>query len=236
MAIKTRSVEIQTEEGAMPAYIAEPGDAGPHPAVVVIMEAFGLVPHMEGVTRRIGEEGYVAIAPDFYYRELPENKVGYDELPKAIELMQKIDDSRFVADMRATLGFLHEQESVGASKVGVTGFCMGGRLSFLSACALPGQIAAAAPFYGGGITAHLSQSGEIRCPLQLFFGERDRFIPMDQVREIDAKLEELGVRYALDAYPGADHGFFCDERESYDPAAAADAWSKLKAFFAANLR
>jgi carboxymethylenebutenolidase len=233
--VRTETVEIRTGDGTMPAHQALPEEPGPHPAVIVIMEAFGLVPHIRGVTERIAAEGYVAIAPDYYYRQLPDNQVGYDELPKAIALMQKVNDERFLDDQRAVLGFLHGRSEVGDSKIGVTGFCMGGRLAFLSACSLPGELSAAAPFYGGGIAGHLGQAENIRCPLYLFFGDRDAFIPVEQVREIDAKLGSLGVSYTLKLYEGADHGFFCEARESHSPIASADAWDRLKSFLAENL-
>ena len=112
---------------------------------------------------------------------------------------------------------------------------MGGRLSFLSACALPDEFAASAPFYGGGIGALLDRADSIRCPLHLFFGQLDAFIPQEEVRRIEERLGELGLDYAIDNYPGANHGFCCEEREEYHAAAAEDAWSKLEAFFAKNL-
>jgi carboxymethylenebutenolidase len=220
----------------MPCYLAQPEGTGPFPAVVVIMEAFGLLPHIEQVAGRLAGEGYVALAPDFYYRELPDNKVGYDRLPEAIALMQKVDDGKFTQDMAAVLDFLAARDDVDASRVGVTGFCMGGRLSFLTACALPDRVAAAAPFYGGGIAGHLEQADAIACPLLLFFGEKDAFIPLDQVEQIEARLGELGKRSEVKVYSGAEHGFFCDERESHHPEAAADAWQRLRTFFAEHLR
>jgi carboxymethylenebutenolidase len=236
MAIRTSTVNISAADGMMPAYLAEPEGNGPFPAVIVIMEAFGLVPHIEEVARRLAEEGYVAMAPDIYYRELPTNKVGYDQLEQALGLMQKVDDDRFVLDMQATINTLKRQSNVNGDKIGVTGFCMGGRLTFLIACALSDQIAAAAPFYGGGITGHLSQADRITSPMYLFFGEADPYIPMDEVRQIDSRLKSLGKDYKLKSYPGADHGFFCNERASYNSAAAADAWEELKGLFAAHLR
>jgi carboxymethylenebutenolidase len=236
MPIETKTVQIQAADGTMSAHLALPSGGGPRPAVVVIMEAFGLVKHIREVADRLAGEGYVAIAPDFYYRDAPHNSFGYDELPKALGLMQKVNDERFVEDMRATVRQLRSLPEVGTSKLGVTGFCMGGRLTFLSACALPAEIAAAAPFYGGGIVGHLGQAGAIRCPLELFFGGKDPFIPMTQVEQIDAKLKELGKRYTLKTYPNANHGFFCNDRESYDAGAASDAWKELRSFFAANLR
>jgi len=234
--MRTSTIQIKTAEATMPAHLAEPEGPGPFPAVVVIMEAFGLVPQICDVANRLAGEGYVALAPDFYYRQLPDNKAGYDKLERAIALMQQVDDGKFVDDMRATLGYLKSRENVDGQKLGVTGFCMGGRLSFLTACALPDEIAASAPFYGGGIVNHLDQADRIHCPMSLFFGEQDPYIPMDQVRQIGAKLEQLGKSYQLKSYPGADHGFFCSERASYQEAAASDAWKTLLGFFAENLR
>jgi len=235
METRTQQAQVKTPDGTMPVYIAEPTAAGRHPAVIVVMEAFGLNKHIEDVTRRIAAEGYVALAPDVYYRSLPDNKVGYNELPKAIALMQKLDDKKLVADVGAALDFLAARPNVNAAKIGITGFCMGGRISFLVASELPDRIAAAAPFYGGGIAGLLGKADKIRAPLYLFFGDRDAFIPQDQVKAIDAKLRESGKRYKLENYAGADHGFFCNDRPSYNEKAASDAWTKLKAFFRENL-
>jgi carboxymethylenebutenolidase len=219
----------------MPAFLAAPTNTGRHPAVIVVMEAFGLNGHIEDVTRRIAAEGYVALAPDVYYRSLPDNKVGYNELPKAIGLMQKLEDGKIVSDIRAALDYLATRPDVSADKIGITGFCMGGRISFLVACELSDRIQAAAPFYGGGIAGLLGKADKIKAPLHLFFGERDAFIPQDQVKAIDAKLRELKKSYKLDNYAGADHGFFCNDRPSYNEKAASDAWTKLKAFFREHL-
>jgi hypothetical protein len=99
MEIRTTHERVTTPDGAMPVYLAEPTAPGRHPAVLVIMEAFGLNAHIEDVARRIAAEGYVALAPDVYWRQLPDNKVGYDELPKAIGLMQKVNDQKVVQDI-----------------------------------------------------------------------------------------------------------------------------------------
>src|SRR5690606_9481154 len=135
--IQKAMVEIKTPDGTMPAHWMRPDGAGPFPGVIVLMEAFGLVKHIEEVAERLAGEGYAVLAPDLYYRKLPDNKVGYDELPKAIELLQSIRDDAFVADMKAALAFMKDSGQVNADGIGMTGFCMGGRLTFLSACALP---------------------------------------------------------------------------------------------------
>ncbi len=237
MPVATQEISVSTPDGAMPVVLSEPGSPGRHPAVIVLMEAFGLVPHLRDVARRLAEEGYVAVVPDLYFRFGADRTARYDELPKAIGLMQKVRDENVVADLRALADTLAARPNVDGAKLGVTGFCMGGRLSMLAACALPERIRAAAPFYGGGIHALAPRFESIRCPLYLFWGERDAFIPQDQVRAVEARLKDLGKRFQSKVYTGAVHGFFCPDRaESYDAASAADAWTELKAFFVANLR
>lgn len=220
----------------MPAHLAEPQGPGPHPAVIVFMEAFGLTRHIEDVTDRIAGEGYVALAPDVYYRDLPNNKFGYDELGRAIQMMTKLDFERFVGDAAAALDFLAERDDVDARRIGVTGFCMGGNLAFRTACELPERVAAAVSFYGGGIDAIVDEAERLRAPLYLFFGGKDQFISAEQVRKIEQGLRRLGKQARSRTWPDADHGFFCDERESYHATAAEEAWRELLAFFATHLR
>ncbi len=219
----------------MPAHWVLPLGEGPFPAVVVLMEAFGLVRHIEEVAERLAGEGFAVLAPDLYYRQLPDNRVDYTQVPRAIELMQTIDDEAFIGDLRAALGFLADSGRVDTRRVAVTGFCMGGRLTFLAACGLAGQIAAAVPFYGGGIHRHLDQAATIACPLLLFFGDRDALISTEQVEAIDQRLRTLGKRYRIQRYPDADHGFFCNDRASYHPASATDAWRQLTEFLREQL-
>lgn len=233
--VRKQTVEIETQDGIMPAHWSLPAGDGPFPAVIVLIEAFGLVPHIEEVADRLAEEGYAALAPDVYYRSLPDNKVGYDELPKAIELMQAVKDDAFIEDMKSTIDFMEKSGKVKVGSLGVTGFCMGGRLSFLCACELPDKIAAAVSFYGGGIANHLGQAVNIECPMLLFFADQDGFIPLEQVEAVDKGLKELGKDYQIKRYAHADHGFFCNMRASYNEAAATDAWARLKSFLSSNL-
>ena len=233
--VQKQTVEIKTQDGTMPAHWSLPEGDGPFPAVIVLIEAFGLVPHIEEVADRLAAEGYASLAPDVYYRSLPDNKVGYDELPKAIKLMQAVKDDAFIEDMKSAIDFMDQTGKVKAGSLGVTGFCMGGRLAFLSACELPDKIAAAAPFYGGGIANHLEQASNIACPMLLFFADQDGFIPLDQVEAVDAGLKKLGKDYEIKRYADADHGFFCNTRASFNEAAAADSWGRLKSFFSSNL-
>jgi len=128
------------------------------------------------------------------------------------------------------------EPSVRADRIGVTGFCMGGRISFLTACLNP-AVKAAAPFYGGGIgAAALDNADKLQAPMLLFFGEVDPFIPIDEVERIKARLAQLKKTAETVLYPGAPHGFFCNERDSYRPDAAKYPWRRLLAFFAQHLK
>lgn len=232
MNIKSKTVSITTGDGAMPAHLATPEGAGPFPGVVVAMEAFGLNDHMKGVADRIAREGYVAIAPDFYYRA-DDRLADYDDLPKAIGLMSALTDDGILADVGAAIDELKGRTTVRSDRIGMTGFCMGGRMTFLAACHL--DLQAAAPFYGGGIGGLLDRADGISCPMVAFFGEKDGFIPLEEVESVKAKVAELGKPVEVVLYEGADHGFFCDERSSYDERAASDAWQRLLGLFRDHL-
>jgi carboxymethylenebutenolidase len=149
--------------------------------------------------------------------------------------MTSLSDDNIVADMRAAVAYLKGVDGIRADRIGITGFCMGGRISFLTACRLDG-LAAAAPFYGGGIGGLLELAGDIGSPMLLFFGDQDPFIPNEEVAKIRARLSELGKDAEVKVYAGAPHGFFCNERDSYRSDAADDAWRRLKDFFAKHLK
>ena len=234
MNVQTQSTEIPTRGGTLPVYLARPEGAAAAPAVLVIMEAFGLNDHIRDVARRIAAEGYVALAPDLYWRQGKARSVGYGELPAAIALMQSLKDDEVLADLGAAIAFLEKQPFVRADRIGITGFCMGGRISYLAACEVPEKIRAAVPFYGGGIA--VEKTAKLRAPVLAFFGDRDAFIPMETVDRLKEEAKRHGKPVEVVVYPGADHGFFCNERGSYEPRSAADAWERLKRFFATHLR
>jgi carboxymethylenebutenolidase len=234
METTSTTVRIAAADGSMGAHLARPTTAGRHPAVVVVMEAFGLNGHIKDVANRIAAEGYAVLAPDMYYRE-QNAVVGYDQLPEAIRLMTSLQDDKIVADMAALVNYLQSQEFVRGDRIGVTGFCMGGRITFLTACK-NAAIKAAAPFYGGGIGGLLDHAPKISCPMLLFYGDQDPFIPNDEVEKVRTTLNKLNKHAEVVVYPGAPHGFFCNERESYRPDAATDAWGRLKTFFATHLK
>jgi carboxymethylenebutenolidase len=233
MDVQTQMTEVPGAAGMMPCFVARPETEGRLPAVLVIQEAFGLNAHVKDVARRLAAEGYVTLAPDLYWRGGKGRTVGYDQIAEAIALMGTLNDAEVVADLRSAIAYLERQPFVRADRIGITGFCMGGRISYLAACELPDKIRAAAPFYGGGIP--VEKTPQLEAPVLAFFGEKDAFIPLDSVEALRAKLARERKQAEVIVYPGADHGFFCDERASYQREAANDAWKRLLEFFSAHL-
>jgi carboxymethylenebutenolidase len=239
MDVTNSTVQLNTSDGKMEAYVAQPKDGGTYPGIVVIQEAFGVNSHIKKVSERIAAEGYVAIAPDIFHREA-ERIIPYSEMPKAIATMQRVVDSKAMEDVGAAIAHLKSQSNVKSGSIGVIGFCMGGRLTYLAAAHHNKDVKCAVPFYGGGIPmgnpSPLSRTGEIKCPMYLFFGAKDQLIPLDQVNQIKAELTAKKVPFQMEIYPEPGHGFFCDDRGGYHQASAKDAWEKTKAFFAQHLK
>jgi len=239
MDVSGSMVQLNTPDGKMEAYVAQPKSGGPHPGVVVIQEAFGVNDHIKKVTERIAAEGDVAIAPDIFHREA-ERLIPYSDMKKAIATLQRVVDGKAMDDVGAAIAHLKSQSNVKSGSLGVTGFCMGGRLTYLAAAHHADDLKCAVPYYGGGIPmgnpSPLARTGEIKCPMYLFFGAKDQLIPTEHVGQIDAELTAKKVSYQLNIYPEAGHGFFCDDRGSYHEASAKDAWEKTKAFFAQHLK
>jgi len=245
MEIVTERVEIPLEGGGtMGGYLARPASGGPRPAVIVYMEIFGINSHIRDVTERVAREGYVALAPDYFHRTGPGIELGYDDagMAKGMALLGQLDAREMIADAQAAISFLRGRSDT-TDQVGCMGFCIGGHMTYLTAAET--DVAAAASFYGGGIAGDLGPGGapstlgrtaKISGRILCLFGNRDSLIPKEQIDAIRAALEEAGTRHEVVVYPGCDHGFFCDQRASYDEQAATDAWGRVKAFFAEALR
>ena len=232
MEIRTEMDSLPTADGLMPAYVCRPAGAGSHAAVIVVMEAFGLNAHIKDVAERIAREGYVTIAPDLFYR-FGSPIVPYEDVPRALGYIQKFDDAVLMAELGVVIQHLKGRPEVRSDRIGITGFCVGGRIAFLTACRHPAAIKVAVPFYGGGIaadtpTAPINLADRIQCPILCFFGETDKMIPMDQVRRVDETLKRLKKTAEVKVYKGAGHGFFCNVRASYDAGAAQNAWDIMR--------
>ncbi|MCC6640081.1 MAG: dienelactone hydrolase family protein [Deltaproteobacteria bacterium] len=245
MDIVTERVRIPISAGgAMDGYLARPKDGGPRPAVLVFMEIFGINPHIRDVTERVAREGYVALAPDYFHRTGPGAEYGYDEkgLAAGMKLLGALRADEMIADAKAALAFLRDRPDVRGDRIGTMGFCIGGHMAYLVACET--DVRATASFYGGGIAASQGPGGgtptvdrtsKIGGTVLLLFGGQDAMIPGAQIDAIRAALAKSGVRHHIEVYPQAGHGFFCNQRASYDEAAATDAWRRVKDLFAREL-
>ena len=246
MNITTESIQIPLEGGGMMGgYVARPDDREARPAILVFMEIFGINSHIRDVTERLAREGYVALAPDYFWRTGPGVEYGYDAegMERGMALLNALKADEMISDVDATIAWLEARTDVQSERIGAIGFCIGGQMAYLSACET--SVCCVASFYGGGIAAPAGPGGaestigrtaKIKGRILCLFGEKDGYIPADQVAAIMAALKDAGVNHETVVYPGADHGFFCDQRESYQPAAASDAWDRVKALFAAELR
>ncbi len=244
MDITTERVSIGLDGKTMSAYLARPKDETPRPAVIVYMEIFGVNSHIRDVADRVAREGYVALAPDFFHRTGPGVEYGYDEagMNSGIKLLMQLKASEIIADARAAQSFLKRKNFVKGDKLGAMGFCVGGHVTYLTACET--DIKAAASFYGGGIAGDKGFGGEpstigrtkgITGKIICLYGAKDAHIPMNQVDAVRAELEKQKIRNEVVVYQNADHGFFCDQRASYDKVSADDAWAKVKKLFAEEL-
>jgi carboxymethylenebutenolidase len=233
--IDTQTLKIPNGSLQIDSYLAIPRETGPYPAVIVWQEIFGVNAHIRDVTERIARLGYVAIAPAIYQRQAPGFEVGYS--PEAVELGRRYKTqttaAELLSDAQATIRFLNTLEHVRANQMASIGFCFGGHVAYLVAT-LP-AIAATAVFYGAGIATltpgggppTITRTSDIKGTLYGFFGNQDALIPNSEVEQICQALQGAAIRHRITQYP-AGHGFFCDQRDSYQPTAAADAWQQFQ--------
>ncbi|WP_315758095.1 MULTISPECIES: dienelactone hydrolase family protein [unclassified Bradyrhizobium] len=195
-------------------------------ALVVIQEIFGVNHHIRNVCDRLAAEGYVAIAPAIFDRVEPGFTSGYspDEIAVARKFVANPDWAAFLRDTQAAIDVV---KNVGP--VGIIGFCLGGSIAYAAATKLSG-LRAAVGYYGGAVARFADDKPTV--PTQLHFGEKDAGIPLSDVETIKAKRPDVEIFI----YPGAQHGFGCDERASYDQPSADLAWTRSLAFFAQHLR
>jgi carboxymethylenebutenolidase len=244
MKINTERVEIPLGAAGFGGYLARPEGGERLPAVIVYMEIFGINSHIRDVTERVAREGYVAIAPDYFHRTGPGVELGYDDagMAQGMKLLGGLQADEMIEDAAATVAYLRGRSDTQGDRIGAMGFCIGGHMTYLSACTT--DIQASASFYGGGIAAPqgpggaastVSRTPGIKGRILCLFGAKDALIPGDQVDSIRSALEQGGVRNEVVVYDGADHGFHCDQRATYDEAAAKDAWQRTLRLFGEEL-
>ncbi|HLK85429.1 MAG TPA: dienelactone hydrolase family protein [Candidatus Binataceae bacterium] len=224
MSVETKTVSVTAADGGVfSAYLALP-EAGRGPGLIVLQEIFGVNGYLREVAERYAEEGYVAIAPDLFWRIEPGIELGYSEaeIRAAFEFRRRFDPDQAIKDVADTVRGLRAMDECNG-RVGAVGFCLGGMLAYLTAARC--NIDAAVSYYGVGIEERLNEAGAIRCPIALHFGERDGLVPAAAREAIAAAFADR-EQVEIYLYPGADHAFSNSSRPSYDRFAASLAHSR----------
>lgn len=227
-----------TQQGQTPLSVARP-DGTPRAGVIVVQEAFGVTTHIEDVCERAAGAGYLAVAPHLFHRT-GDPALAYDDIAGLRPHMDALTAEGIGADLDACLAFL-TGAGIDARHTGITGFCMGGSVTFWAAATY--ELGAAVTFYGGGLGSArfgfpplLELGDKFRTPWLGLYGELDQSIPMDEVEELRKRADRAPVDTEIATFPNADHGFHCNDRPAvYNEAAAADAWSRTLAWFARYL-
>lgn len=213
----------------MQAYVAKP-ERSNGAGVIVLQEAFGVNAYIRDIADRFAKEGYIAIAPELFHRTAPAGfETPYTEMDRSH--MTALTDTGIVSDMRASYDFLAGE---GVQKIGVVGFCMGGRAAFLADATLP--VTAAVSFYGGGIAQTLlDKTKDLTAPILLLWGGKDAHILPEHRRAVADSLDKEGKFFVDVVFSDANHGFFCDHRASYSKEASEEAWPLVLQFLRTHL-
>ena len=229
---------IQVDGQDMDMYASVPSGSGPFSAIVVSQHGGGVDRFIQTICDRFAEAGFAAVAPNLYHR-IPDEVLNGDPRPRPWDVLS---DPDIVADINATVDFLRNHPAISGDKIGITGFCMGGRVAWLGAASNP-HIKALAPYYGGNLMVTWG-AGEvppyelaenINCPILFHFGEVDENPSQDDMRKFDGELTRLGKAHQFYTYPGADHAFMDFTTGRHHQEAADASWPRTLEFFAAHI-
>ncbi len=235
--LEAAEVKIAVRDGEIPGYRARPGKGGSFPIVLVVQEIFGVHEHIRDLCRRLAKQGYLAVAPELYARQGDVSQM--QDIQEIIsKVVSKVPDAQVMADLDDTAAWAASTQKGLAHKLGITGFCWGGRIAWLYAAHNP-DLKAGAAWYGRlvGATDALHPKNPIdiaatlKPPVLGLYGGQDQGIPLDTVERMRAALKAAGNPSEIVVYPDAGHAFNADYRPSYRPAAAQDAWSRMLAWF-----
>jgi carboxymethylenebutenolidase len=222
-------IDLKSADGfAFPAYVAQPAGKA-KAAVVVIPEIFGVNSHIRSVADGYAAQGYLAVSPSTFHRVKPNVELGYtqDDMGEGFALktaVEALPAPGVMQDIQASINHAAQ-----AGKVGIVGYCWGGLLTWRAACTLDG-LSAAAPYYGGGMTTPDEIARQPKVPVMAHFGDQDHWISLESVEAFKKAHPEVEVHIY-----NANHGFNCDQRASYNEAAAKLARERTLAFFAKHL-
>ncbi|WP_323119426.1 dienelactone hydrolase family protein [Burkholderia alba] len=225
-------IDIPAGPDTFGGYLALP-KRGKGPGIIVVQEIFGVNSHIRAVADQYAADGYVALAPDVFWRTQPRVELTYEgaDRDKGIELMQKTNVEQAVADLGAAAAALRARPEVGG-KIAAIGYCFGGRLAYLAAAA--GSVDAAVAYYGGGIQNRVDVADRIAQPILFHYAGHDHAIPADAVAQVKAAFAGR-ANAGFHLYADAEHGFNCTDRASYNQHAAALAHGRTLTFLAEHL-
>jgi carboxymethylenebutenolidase len=234
-------VKVPTKDGEMPAYRAMPDKGTNFPVVLVVQEIFGVHEHIKDVCRRFAKLGYFAIAGEMFARQGDVSQM--TEIPKIVsEVVSKVPDAQVMADLDACVAYAKASGNANVEKLAVTGFCWGGRITWLYA-AHNQNVKAGGAWYGRLVPAAgqpvspntpkqpIELVPQINAPILGLYGDADSGIPNDTVKKMEDALKAAGKKSEIILYPDAPHAFHADYRPSYRKVAAEDAWKKLTEWF-----
>jgi carboxymethylenebutenolidase len=235
--LEAGTVGIPTADREVPAYRAMPTKPGPFPLVLVVQEIFGVHEHIRDVCRRLAKLGYMAIAPELYVRQGSVADMA-DVKEIIAKVVSKVPDAQVMSDLDAAVAYAKGTGKAHTAKVGITGFCWGGRITWLY-CAHSAEVKAGVAWYGklvgeasGNTPRHpIDVVGELKAPVLGLYGAADQGIPVETVDRIRAACQAAGKSCELVVYPDTPHAFNADYRPSYRPEAAKDAWAKMLGWF-----
>jgi len=235
--LTTGEVKIPTSDGSMPAYRAMPAQGGPFATVLVVQEIFGVHEHIKDVCRRLAKLGYLAVAPELYALQGDVSKLS-DINEIRTKVVSKVSDAQVMADLDSTAGWAKDSGFGNIRKLGITGFCWGGRIVWLYA-AHSMQLKAGVAWYGRLIGEHSKMQpqhpielvGSLKAPVLGLYGGADEGIPLDTIEQMKQALKAAGNPSEIIVYPDTPHGFHADYRPSYRKEQAQDGWKRLQAWF-----
>jgi len=219
----------------MHCHTGRPTGAGPFPGLIVFQEAFGVNHHIRDVVDRFAREGYLAIAPELFHRSAPPGFEGaYANFIGVAPHLQALSPQGMEADIRASWEWLQRQPGLRPAAMACIGYCLGGRAAFLANSLLPFK--AAVSYYGGRIAPELvTRAPSLSGPMLFFWGGLDKHIPAEQIAAVTSGLRQAGKPFVNVEVSDADHGFFCDERGSFNAPAARESWALTLAFLREKL-
>lgn len=234
--LRAGPVSIPVEDGEIPAYYAQPESGSNFPIILVIQEIFGVHEHLQDVARRLAKLGYLAIAPELFARQGDVSRLTKIEEIRAI--VAKVPDAQVLSDLDATLAWAVSSAQGDGDRLGITGFCWGGRITWLYSAYNP-KVKAGVAWYGRLVGASTTLTPKhpidiaptLSVPVLGLYGGKDTGIPLESVEKVRAILKSGQSKSEIVLYPEAPHAFFADYRPSYRETEANDGWERLQGWF-----